>query len=379
MLRQTKLFDEEHATFLIATQAFHASQDALQGLPLMESLTLWDVLVVQRFFHAIHLILARRVRASFAAAPETAINSMLPSFGDDDLQGLLEALLGDARKAEAMLAFLGWSRAGDQYFDVQCQPFLRSSGAAVVPVALFVASNMIRNSMQRARERVRFGTEDPGEQFLAREIIRAGGSARPNLKYSFAGRRYEVDLVGALDGLLIVAEVKRTLMPTNTKELEGSLYEALDAANQLDRFLTHWNDPQGRATISSALGFDVSSITDTVSVIVLPNRMLAGARLRGHPVRGLMGLAAFLHHGESRVGGVDGVKDIHVSFWQGSRLAVIDVLAYLRDDRVHRAIFDAMEIKSRPRTFAGVTVTEESYTLPIDGLRDATLRVGRPL
>jgi hypothetical protein len=87
--------------------------------------------------------------------------------------------------------------------------------------------------------------------------------------------------------------------------------------------------------------------------------MFTGYRLDGSPVRSVYELVAFVNDGTVSMG--DQVR----KFWKSDTLTTEDLIAYLREDLLHRPQFDAMEAVRHQYLFADRIVLEEVFVLDI--------------
>jgi hypothetical protein len=365
LLGDRRLYADEVPFFRYLTEEFAASPEEIQDLKLKPGLTVWDVLVVQRLITVVRLSLMQYLEPLFGKDNETLINSLLPRLTKEMSQNMLGPMIGESA-AKLSLSFLSWDQA-PSFFDLQYQPVIRAGNGFVLPTAVLGLSNLVRSAMQIAHARIALKT-DPAEAAICKIIEVAGGHAKPNVEYRAKGQSWETDVIGRLDDVLIVCEIKRALLPTNQKELQSTLDVAFDAAGQLDRFLSHWRDKFFQKYLMHLLDWPQTPVRHVCTCIVLTNRMLPGGRIDGHPIRGLHEFGSFLTSGTATIGSSEppGEKksvEVTAKYWNGDRLTGDDIVAYLQDDIIHRDVFASMKRFDTSYSLGKTTLIEESYLL----------------
>lgn len=361
-LATRQLFAEEIRVFATLSEEYSLHPEEIQAVDIGNDLTLWDVMVFQRIVRIMQAAFEPTFKELLDKEPEIVVTSLLPTMRRTRLLTFLEPVVGRP-KAEALLDLLTW-KPSQKYFDLQYQPILAWRDFDSLPTAVVASSNVVRNTLQFRSVRIGYPKGDPGDDALARAIQHAGGMAAARVKYSVGGQTFETDVVGKIDDLLVAFEVKRTLLPTNPKELQTTLQLVDEAVDQLERFAAHWRSPVGRAAITKAVGWSLADVNDIATGIILPNRMFSGMRRGGHAIRGLHETANFIETGTTEFGELEG-ETISTLHWKGTKLGAPDMLAYLREDVLHRKVFDSMQRTDQTVRIGRVSVVEETYALNI--------------
>ena len=210
-LRAPQLFGKEAAMLesLIPEHLVRLSE--LQAFMVVDGVSLWHFVLVQRFFALLGNVLRPKLVAIVSSEPEVALRSMLPTFAGDTLRRVLALLLGST-SVDAIIALLTAS-AHDARFDLQYQPLLRLPNDHFA-LCLFVLgdANLVRNLWQATGQRIHLGvTPDPAETLLASIIRGSGHDASTGLPASHNGQKAEIDVFACIDGVCLAVEFKRAL------------------------------------------------------------------------------------------------------------------------------------------------------------------------
>lgn len=387
-LAEPQLFDEEAGLMEELLPEHLIDVDGLRSFVLQGGVTMWDLIVVQRAVRLISTPLRDAVKASIDDTPAVALRTVLPTFTTEQLVTIFGPLVG-AERVPSLLALLTGDPADPRY-DLQYRPLQRLAGGGyVLPINVLAHSHIVRNAWQATGERVHKTTRpDPAEVILAEAIRAQGGRVALTLEYSHDGRKGEVDVLALIDGVLVVVEFKRTILPAMPREWRGTTEHMRKAARQLTHFAAAWADPAFRASVAARLGkldaseWDADARAALVgadrvyTVIALSNRMFSGWREEGHPVRGMPELLRFFTDGiivlRPDATAPSGGPQRPLAVWAGDRLSATDVHAYLAEDVVHAATLGCMEEIRHAYDVGPTRVLVESYGLD-------TQRVGAAL
>ncbi len=266
-------------------------------------------------------------------------------------------------KAPYVVDLLTWRRNSGRVFDIQYQPIFALDDVATVPMNILASSNIVRNSLQLVRDRI-YGSDadDPVSRFVDDALTGAGWKTRTKLKYSFSGVSGEIDVLSLINSVLFVFECKNSLHPCNMYEIRTTWDHLKRAGEQLGRFLGLWVTRGFHEYLSSLVGWSIPADTRVQTAVVSGNRMFTGYRVEGNPVRSVYELTAFIAEGTVRIG--NEVK----CFWAGETVTPGDLVAYLKDDLVHKPHFDAMEAVRHRYRIGRATIYEEVFVLNVLGV-----------
>ena len=223
---------------------------------------------------------------------------------------------------------------------------------------IFASSNIIRNSLQLARERIHIGdAHDPLSPVIAAALETAGWPTRIKLSYSFSDSHGELDVVTYAGDALFIFECKNTLHPCNVYEIRTSFDHIKRASEQLTRFLAIWANPAFRRYLSALTGWSFPSELPAFTCIITGNRMFTGYRINRHPVRSVFELRGFVTEGTVQI------ANQARRFWKSERITPDDLRSYLMDDTLHKPQLDSMARILHPYQLGDHTVYEELYVL----------------
>jgi hypothetical protein len=219
------------------------------------------------------------------------------------------------------------------------QPVIVSHQECHVPLNVFGAANLVRNTLQLMQLRVdkAIGLEDPLEDILVATLSDARVQSFPRTKYEYQGAKGDIDVLAIFDGVLFIFECKGSLHPCNTFELRAS-YDLLRlAVEQLDRVASLLQNPAFLEYLGGKLNISLQPIRQVAYAIVTGNRMFSGWRVGGYPVRNLLGLMTFINSG------VTGVAGQQTDLRPEGPITADALLSYIESDLLYTQIFDAME------------------------------------
>jgi hypothetical protein len=358
-LQDTGLFMEEFIEFNKASNDFLSPVEDLLQHEFAPNLRFWDIVKVQRLFNFIRLYSSHRLLDLVDSRKDLLLQSMVPTFTDDELQEIL-AFVVEKEKVAGIMGFLSWAPGSKTMFDVQYQPIIPTKIGRLVPTSILGCSNSLRNSFQLCRTRLYpDGTRDPLSAVLVDAFKCHTDHVRGGIAYSWKGENGELDVAALFDSRLFVVECKNSLLPTGPHELRTSYEYIHTAAEQLNRFTRAYRDTECREVLAKKLGWPISHSTQLVTCIVMSNRMLIGYRAAGHAVRSSGEFAAFLAKGEIQLGNESRC------FWKGDKLTGEDVEDFIQRDITYKPVWDSLEQYSLKYLFGKYTVVKVEYVLPM--------------
>jgi hypothetical protein len=258
-----------------------------------------------------------------------------------------------------VIQLLSWIPADDkQVVDVQYRPLITVREYCLVPLNIAGRSNLVRNALYLSRTRLYSqDKQDPVERVVELIFQGIGASTASRVTYNFQGQRGEIDVVAYLDSVLFVLECKNSLLPASSFEFRTTLDHVQKGAVQLTRFRELSKEPEFLAHLARQSALPITKVDQIVTCIVTGNRMMSGAIIDGHPVRGLFELGGFLSDGSIGIGG----KDVRII--EGNEVTAVDVVNYLLADTVHKRLFDSMVPFDRVFKLGSNQVTVESFAL----------------
>lgn len=356
-------FREELSELAVVCDAFGLEAQGLLDVSISEHVTLRDVLVFHRILSLLAEATRQRLRHDMDADLPKVLRSLAPAASTESLR----AILGYATSLDAASGLLDLFTATSlSYFDVQYRPLIKVRKLTLLPLNIVSASAVIRNVLQTTNRRIDHAGRDPEEQIIVASFETSGAYAKSNIQYRTGGSTFEIDVLALVETTLVVIEVKRGLLPTNTKELQTTFEAAEAAAEQLDRDVMHLASIAHKKAIGIAFGKDLSGVTQVITCIALTNRMLSGLRIGGHPVRGSRDLAAFVLDGTTRL--VQAGVELTGRYRPKGPLAAKDIEEYLVHDVLHNDLIDSMKRHDLTYSLHPTRVVVETAVLDIRAL-----------
>jgi hypothetical protein len=328
--------------------------------------TVWDLMIVWRLFNLLRLTFRQELDRWASEEPELVVRSQLPVFRIADLKSML-GLVVAPQACDDIFQLLSWSPSdGKQVVELQYRPFITAGEYCIVPINVLGTSDLVRNALYLSQTRLHNrDKQDPVERAVERIFQRIGASTASGITYSFQGVQGEIDVLAYLDGILFVVECKNSLSPASPFEFRTTLDHVQKGAAQLTRFRELSKHQQFLTSFANRSALSITDSTQIVTCIVTGNRMMSGAIIDGHPVRGLFELDGFLSKGGVRIFG----EYVHII--EGNQIKAADVVNYLLADTVHKRFLDSMIPHSRVFKLGDRQVTIESFVLSGEKLAKA--------
>ena len=365
LFSRDKLFREELFALSASAKDNLASLEQILSFRLYEDLALSDLLRFQKFFGFFCAYATAHLTKVLPENRPIVFESLVPRLQLNELVDLLAQIM-PRDKALKAVTFLSWSPDSARVFDIQYQPLLSLDGIITIPMNILVSSNIIRNSLQLARERIHSGdAHDPLSPEIAALLETAGWPTHIKLSYSFSDSHGELDVITYTGDALFIFECKNILHPCNVYEIRTSFDHIKRASEQLTRFLALWANPAFQRYLSALTGWSFSSELPAFTCIITGNRMFTGYRINRHPVRSVFELRGFVTEGTVQV--ADQVR----RFWKSERITPDDLRSYLMDDILHKPQFDSMKRILHSYHLGDHTVHEEWYVLDmLEGVKN---------
>ncbi|MEX3984056.1 endonuclease [Paraburkholderia sp. EG287A] len=316
----------EEAVVLLGTaiENFRDPEENIRDIRIAPTLTVGDILKVQRFFSFISAAYDERLKEIDDVMRQRLLRlrSVVLVMPRRNWVELLEKILPTA-KVEEVLQLITLQENQD-YIDVQYRPIIQAGDHLVIAPALLAKSNLPRNIVVSNRLRnALVEAKDPMQEAVVRALTKASFLVRSSFDFNIDGKR-ETDIFCWRDGHLFVFECKNSYHPCSAHELRTSFGSIEDAEEQLDIRLKWLKDAENQSRLFAALGWGVQPTTLVHTAIVTANRLFNGYRKGNHPVRQAFELMNVLNGGVIRRGDEEPIR-----FWEGEAFAINDLLAYL--------------------------------------------------
>lgn len=357
-----QLFDEENIHLNGASKALLTPIPVLLKFDIGGKLVLEDILRAQRIISFIRWYAAHHLMPIVLNEPGKAqivFQSVVPHFTLKQLRYLLGVVLAQ-EKVDAIIDLWTWNPAREPFFDLQYQPFLDSGEGRLVPMNVLAGSSLLRNVLALKRKRMyEDGSVDPVSEMLALALKRHTPHVATGKKFSFGGKKGEIDVATRMDDTLFLFECKNSLLPTGPHELRTSWDYVEKAVHQLTSFCDLFPNPEFRKYMEGRFGFPLDGVKQVMTCIVMANRMFMGYRAGRHPIRGTFELVQFMEEG------IVSIRDEALCYWTGNKFSSDDLVRYLRDDIVHRPQFDSMVEYEEVYEFGKTTVRFQTWKLDL--------------
>ncbi len=349
---------EEIKTVSWTCREMSVNADELFAFDFGNGITMHDLFLISRAVNLMQGIGAATFLRESVDRPIVLYNSLVPAVPRPTLIRLFGHVVGE-QKAEAIIELLSVNPA--EHVDIFYAPLIPAGDMIFLPVNTFAQANIFRNALVTTRRRLyEDGRVDPLSQTIAAQFEAVGASTRTHVTYSVKGGGGEIDVLAHFADTLFVLECKNSLLPTDVHEIRTSMDYIETAAKQLRRFIDCAGNADFLHHFSEQVAVPINRATKIVAGIVVSNRMFAGLRVGGFPVRGHQELDNFLSSGTIRFG------EHQTSLWNGDELAVEDVRRFFEDDISYVPVWNAMEAVSSVFEFTGCTVVTERWRL--DGI-----------
>lgn len=308
-----------------AIENFRSPEEDIRDMRIAPTVTVGDILKVQRFFGFISVAYVERLKEieDVMWRRLLLLRSVVLVMSRSAWVELLGRILPTA-KVEEVLQLITLQENQD-YIDVQYRPIIQAGDYLVIAPALLAKSNLPRNIVVSNRLRnALVEAQDPMQEAVVQALTEAGFLVRSSFIFNINGKR-ETDIFCWRDGHLFVFECKNSYHPCSAHELRTSFGSIEDAEEQLDIRHKWLKVAQNQSRLFAALEWDVQPTTFIHTAIVTANRLLNGYRKGNHPVRQAFELMNVLTGGVIRRS--DGEQPIR--FWKGETFAIDDLLAYL--------------------------------------------------
>lgn len=341
MVTEEKYFLEEEGVRLSAERDLLVHWKQLFEFIIIDDITFWDLLKVQRFFNILRWYIVSHFNSvlneDYIKQIPLVLQSILSRFTDEKLIEGLKEIVGEA-KAVKIVDLLTW-KPNDKVFDIQYQPMLPVEKGKLIPLNVLASSNIVRNTLQRCGKRFYpDGKIDPVSVILKDSLKSKMQHAEDDVNYYFNGKAGQLDVIAQSDNTLFIFECKNSLLPCNMHELRTSYDYVITAGKQLTRFCELFKDEKFRKYLQKTLRwscvFDES--TQVYTGIIMSNRMFSGYRVGPHPVRGLGEIVTFVDNGQI------GFNGKYFCIWRSKSFNKDELKSFLSEDVLHRPIFDSM-------------------------------------
>ncbi|SDH45903.1 hypothetical protein [Janthinobacterium sp. YR213] len=292
------------------------------------SVTVFDLIKVQRFFKFMHLGLRNAVARHVPYFEQTGLymTSCLPTFSHASLINILALTVGNS-KASAVLTMLTANLAAPN-LDIYYTPIIKVRDCYMVPLGIMSNVNLARNLLCKLHNRmVPVGPDriDRMQSELALALRKAGFRVAEEINLTIGRNKLEVDLLAWKDEHVFIFECKNTYHPCNIYELRTSYNAMAGASNQLTLRKDWLIDPANQQCLFTRLGWKIPPSLTVYTCIALGNRVFNGYQFEGlHPVRQVHEICGLLSHGY-----VETHDGLRLRLWAHDVFTVGDLIAHL--------------------------------------------------
>lgn len=338
------------------------SYDEVSQKKITDNCTLIDIILFQRFFLFINEVSSKILFKK--RDKNKVVSSLIPSFGTEVLNSLLNTFMKDKSKTQELLNLFTYKK--DLKLDLQYTPFLKVSNGVIFSSTLVAKSNLIRNAIAYSYlVKNQVANNDQGLEPLVQECnnifkkCKEGYSVFINKKFTYMKKAGEVDVLVVSDTDIILIECKSPLSPVNNFEMRSSLDHIEKANKQLNLSKVAFNDKNFRRTYFKAWGIEDKN-QNIRTCIVFGNRLFTGYNKFAHPIRYIYELDMVLNKGiiYSELG--------QWSVWKGETFTHTDLIDFLSEDRTFiRHNFESMDEVNETMLVKGKKLIFKTYAYNI--------------
>ncbi len=342
--------------------------DELSQRKITEHCSLSDIVLCQRFFRFMYYIQQHIFDTLKENEIDVLLQSMVPITKRDFLLAFFSIVLNDRKKAEELFQLMEYDVK--YKFDIQYTPFLTFGDNVIYPMSVVVHSNLLRNTIAYSYlSGNKIVNDDGGMEPLVKRCeeffqqCSYGYHVFSNMRYSYAGKKGEIDLIIVSDTDVLLIECKAPLMPTSTYELRATFEQFEKASYQLDQSKAAFEDDGFRNKyFRDCLKLDGRN-KKIRTCIIMGNRMFSTWSGSKHPVRYAYELDMILTHGQ-----------IHSTagswrIWKHETYSHEDLIDYLdQNGRFTTLMKSAMKKYSAKMNFQGKTLIYERFLLDCNEL-----------
>lgn len=360
-----RLFLEDMASLEMLGTEDYVDPSTIVNSPVVGSITVIDILKVQRFFHFLSfgIYLAAENHSPTYQRPSIRLSSCLPVFERRNMLTYLSGIVGEDKAAE-ILNVLTCDLSAD-YVDLQYTPFVRVGNWYVISIAVLISSNLVRNVLCHHSQRLTMRGEesmDPMQAALRDALANAGFQVEAEVELGPKGNTLETDIVAYRDGNLFLFECKNSFHPCNVYEMRTSYDHVIYAAHQLTKRVAWLEDRSNLVRAFQKIGWDVPETVSVHSCVAIGNRVFNGYECEGHPVRQVHEMLNIISAGTVRINGV--LRRV----WGGWEFSTNDLLQYLEGTTVTADFMESARPLNRHLKFGSVGLSKSSYMLDTEHL-----------
>lgn len=356
-----KLFLEDLSSLEMLGTEDYVTPNSVIDSPIVGSITVIDVLKIQRFIKFLHqgLFEAFNQHPMDVDRVKIQLQSCIPVFRKDALLQLLQQLLPPT-KAEEMLNLITFDPASAEYIDLQYMPIISTQGWYMFSPAVLAGSNLVRNLLCHHSQRLTLRDKtDPMQTSLTEALESAGFLVKAEIKRSIEGNTLEIDILAYRDEHLFIFECKNSYHPCNVYELRTSYSHITHAAEQLEKRKSWLDDQAKQQALFKSLGWNIAPTGKIMTCIAIGNRVVNGYICAGHPVRQVHELLNVLKRGVVVLGGEK------YRIWNGVSFSVHDLVAHLAGDTIIADFLNAMQPETRQYRLSSKTLSFATYSLDL--------------
>ena len=288
----------ELASFM--KEMFISSDELLYNKKITEHCTLMDVLLFQRMFRFIYYM--QKGIYEKEKDIKVVLQSLIPNSSKEQLIQLLSLFLKDKQKTEEIYNLLKYDTK--YKYDIQYTPFLEIGDKVIYPISIVACSNLMRNTIAYSYlSKNQIPNNDQGLEplvsFCSKSFQKCEYDYKvfTNRKYTYCGRKGEIDVLVVTDEEILVIECKEPLMPTSNFEIRATFEQIDKASKQLD-FSAEALEDEGIRNKFFRDNLKIDGQKRKIrTCIVLGNRLFSIWKGSRHPIRYAYELDMVLNRG----------------------------------------------------------------------------------
>jgi hypothetical protein len=343
------------------------------------TLSYHDFLKLFRFFVFLAHLYTKKFTSLIADEDQILlIRSLIPSYRKKDLVGLLEKFAPH----EVVISFLEsiiWDAENENepFCDLQYKSIIAFGDHYILPAILTGSSNLSRNIFVSEAKKgnnikaTQMHLHIPIAAILETAFEKRGFDTFKELPVRYKGLEQsesDIDFMAYADGLLVIAECKDSIHPTDVFEMRTTYANFQKAAKQMNYIKNALTDRTYIKTFCKKHGLIASDIKEIQTIIVSTSNKFWGSMFDGVPVRNVRELNAFMSQGVWTIS--DGnLKPFQYFLWDDPKVFKnSDLLKYCSNASAHSVKLNTFNDEV---VNYGPKISKSTYSLTISDVHSA--------
>lgn len=343
----------------------HFSNNELENMRVFNDITVFDMLIFQRFLRFINYIYAEafKLDAKVDCKEILMLNTILPVMNRDMLKSLLGIVMPE-KKIEDCLSIICTQLSDTDYFDIQYTPIVSIEEWNFITPSIISRSNLIRNILcNKSLRPTLIGGQDPMQNELIARLESKGFQVE--LECFLYGSSLETDILAFKDGYIFLFECKNSYHPCNVHEMRTSFEHLKKGLDQVEIRRKWLENENNQKELYSRLGWE-GQYSQVISCIVTSNRIFHGYESDNIYVRHAHEIINILNNGVVKLG-----SSTH-RVWKKNEFETLDLVEYIKGSTLVSCLFSALHEVDKKYLYNNKTLEFSTYELDVISLFNMT-------